>query len=131
MQRATGSFQILSGNEDGYEQRDGGGRLAHAWGDQAFSGDIAGDGNVHWLISYAADKTARLIGLQRISGSVGGRSGSFVIETRADHTGKSSQGSWSIIEGSGTGDLAGITGRGSFDAPGGPSATYQLEYELP
>ena len=60
MPRATGSFQILSGNEDSYEKRDGGARLAHAWGDQAFSGDITGDGNVHWLISYAADRLRSL-----------------------------------------------------------------------
>jgi uncharacterized protein DUF3224 len=130
MTKATGSFDVLSGNEDTYEARDGGGRLAHAWGDQRFSGDVAGDGSVHWLISYAPDKAARLVGLQRIKGSVGGRSGSFVIEVSADHTGKSSHGSWSIVGNSGTGELAGITGTGSFDAPGGPTATYELDYEL-
>jgi hypothetical protein len=130
MPKATGSFNILSGGEDGYEERDGGGKLAHAWGDQKFSGDISGDGNVHWLISYASDKTARLVGLQRIDGSVDGRTGSFVIEAQADHTGKSSKGSWSIVEGSGTGDLAGITGTGTFDAPGGPAASYELDYEI-
>ncbi len=130
MTKATGSFDILSGNEDTYETRDGGARLAHAWGDQKFGGDITGDGNVHWLITYAADKTARLVGLQRIKGSIGGRSGSFMIEATADHTGTSSYGSWSIVDDSGTGDLAGITGTGSFDAPGGPKATYELDYEL-
>ena len=130
MPTATGSFQVLSGDEAGYEDREGGARLAHAWGDQTFSGDITGDGNVHWLISYAADKSARLVGLQRITGAIGGRRGSVVIETIADHTGKASHGSWSIVGGSGTGDLAGITGSGSFDAPGGPKATYELEYEL-
>jgi hypothetical protein len=130
MTKATGSFDILSGNEDTYEARDGGARLAHAWGDQKFSGDITGDGSVHWLISYAANKTARLVGLQRIAGSIGGRSGSFVIEARADHTGKSSAGTWSIVAESGTDELAGITGTGSFDAPGGPQATYELDYEL-
>ena len=130
MPKATGSFQVLSGNEDPYEERDGGAKLAHAWGDQSFSGDITGDGNVHWLIAYAADKTAHLVGLQRITGSVGERRGSFVAEARADHTGKSSHGSWSIVEGSGTDDLRGIKGTGSFDAPGGPNATYELYYEL-
>ena len=109
---------------------DGGAKLAHAWGDQSFSGDITGDGNVHWLIAYAADKTAHLVGLQRITGSVGERRGSFVAEARADHTGKSSHGSWSIVGGSGTDDLRGIKGTGSFDAPGGPNATYELDYEL-
>jgi hypothetical protein len=130
MTKATGTFDVLSGDEDSYATRDGGGRLAHAWGDQAFSGDISGDGNVHWLMAYAADKTAHLVGVQEIKGSVGGRSGSFLIEATADHNGKSSRGSWSIIDGSGTGDLTGITGTGSFDAPGGPKATYELDYEL-
>jgi hypothetical protein len=130
MTKATGTFDVLSGDEDSYATRDGGGRLAHAWGDQAFSGDISGDGNVHWLMAYAADKTAHLVGVQEIKGSVGGRSGSFLIEATADHTGTSSRGSWSIIDGSGTGDLTGITGTGSFDAPGGPKATYELDYEL-
>lgn len=130
MPKATGSFDILSGGEDGYEERDGGGKLAHAWGDQKFSGGVTGDGNVHWLISYASDKTARLIGLQRIKGAVDGKTGSFVIEAHADHTGKSSSGTWSVVEGSGTGDLAGITGTGTFDAPGGPKASYVLDYEL-
>jgi len=130
MTKATGSFDVLSGDEDTYEEREGGARLAHASGAQAFSGDITGDGSVHWLSSYAADKTAHLVGLQLIKGSVGGRSGTFVIEAIADHTGKSSRGSWSIIDGSGTGDLTGISGTGSFEAPGGPKATYELDYEL-
>jgi hypothetical protein len=130
MTKATGSFDVLSGDEDTYANRDGGGRLAHAWGDQAFSGDISGDGHVHWLMAYAADKTAHLVGVQEITGSVGGRSGSFLIEAIADHTGKSSRGSWSIIDGSGTGGLTGMRGTGSFDAPGGPKATYELNYEL-
>jgi hypothetical protein len=81
-------------------------------------------------MAYAADKTAHLVGVQEITGSVGGRSGSFLIEAIADHTGKSSHGSWSIIDGSGTGDLTGVSGTGSFDAPGGPKATYELNYEL-
>jgi hypothetical protein len=128
--KAKGSFDVLSGDEDTYEEREGGARLAHASGAQAFSGDITGDGSVHWLSSYAADKSAHLVGLQLIKGSVGGRSGSFVIEAIADHTGKSSRGSWTVVEGTGTGDLEGITGTGTFEAPGGPTATYELEYEL-
>jgi hypothetical protein len=130
MTKATGSFEILSGDEASYEERDGGAKLTHASGDQKFSGDITGDGNVHWLMSYAADKTAHYVGLQRIKGSVGGRTGSFVIEATGNYNGKSSHGSWSVIAGTGAGDLEGITGTGSFDAPSGPKASYELDYEL-
>ena len=130
MTKATGSFEITSFNEDAHEERGGGAKLTHAWGDQRFSGDIEGDGQVHWLMSYRSDKTARYVGLQRIDGAVGGRKGSFIIEATGDFDGKASRGSLSLIPQSGTGDLAKIKGSGTFEAPGGPNATYDLDYEL-
>ena len=79
MTKAEGSFDILSGDETAYEERDDGAKLTHAWGAQRFSGDITGEGSVHWLMSYGRDKTARYVGLQRITGSLDGREGSFII----------------------------------------------------
>lgn len=128
--KAQGSFQITSFDEDTYEDRGGGAKLTHAWGDQAFSGDVEGDGQVHWLMSYRPDRTATYVGLQRIKGAVGGRRGSFVIDASGEFDGAASRGSWSIIPASGTGDLKDITGSGTFDAPGGPKATYELDYNL-
>jgi Protein of unknown function (DUF3224) len=130
MAKAKGSFEVTSFNEDAYEERDGGAKLTHAWGDQAFSGDIEGDGAVHWLMSYGTDKKAHFVGIQRIKGEIGGRSGSFIIESTGGFDGAASRGTWSVISGSGSGDLASISGKGSFEAPGGPKATYELEYEL-
>jgi len=40
------------------------------------------------------------------------------------------KGYWSIVPGSGTGELAGIEGEGQFEAPHGPKATYRLEYAM-
>jgi hypothetical protein len=130
MAKAKGSFQITSFNEDTYEDRGSGAKLTHASGDQAFSGDIEGEGAVHWLMSYRPDKTATYVGLQRIKGEIGGRNGSFIIEATGDFDGAASRGDWSVIPSSGTDDLKGITGTGTFDAPGGPKATYALDYEL-
>ena len=130
MAKATGSFRITSFNEDTYEDRGEKAKLTHAWGDQAFSGDIEGDGQVHWLMSYRPDGTATYVGLQRIKGSVGGRRGTFVIDASGEFDGAASRGRWSIIRGSGTDDLADVTGTGTFEAPGGPNATYDLDYEL-
>ena len=44
MPKAKGSFEITSFNEDAFEEREGGAKLTHAWGDQTFSGDIDGRG---------------------------------------------------------------------------------------
>ena len=107
MTKATGAFEILRGADDPIEELDGGIKLTHASGTQRFSGDIEGDGAVHWLMLYRPDKTAHFVGLQRITGSVGGRRGSFVLAAEGDHDGSASKISWTVVAGSGTGDLDG------------------------
>jgi len=79
---------------------------------------------------YLPDGSATFTGLQRIEGSIDGHPGSFVIQASGIHDGKQSKASWSIVAGSGTGELAGIRGEGSFHAPGGPQVSYTLEYRL-
>lgn len=130
MTKAAGEFEVKGGTEDPYDELDGGIKLTHASGTQAFTGDIAGDGAVHWLMLYRPDKTAHFVGLQRISASVAGRQGSFVAAAEGDHDGTGSTITFTIIPGSGTGGLAGIGGEGKLIAAGGPRGTYELEYEL-
>lgn len=131
MATAAGSFKVLSGSEDVYDELDGGVRLTHATGRQAFSGDIDADGSVHWLMLYRGDRTAQFVGLQRITGSVGGHRGSLVMAAEGSHDGTSSRITLTVIDGSGTNDLTGIRGNGRLDAPGGPEGRYELEYDLP
>ena len=49
----------------------------------AFAGDLEGEGTVEWLMGYGDDGTAAFVGLERVVGKVGDRSGSFVLQ----HTG--------------------------------------------
>ena len=44
--------------------------------------------------------------------------------------GSKAVGELTVVSGSGTGDLSGISGTGSFDAPMGDSAALTLDYEL-
>ena len=130
MSTARGTFTVIDGGEVALREAPGEVRLTHITGQQRFEGDITGDGAVEWLMAYSADRSARFVGFQRIDGSIGGRSGSFLMESTGDHDGASSTGKWRVIPGSGTGALAGITGVGSFRAPGGRTVEYELEYEL-
>lgn len=130
MSKAKGSFDVTSWNEETYEERAEGAKLTRAWGDQTFSGDIKGDGAVTWLMSYRPDGTAHYIGLQRISGSVAGKKGSLIIEAAGEFDGKTSKGTWAVVDGSGTDGLEGISGKGTFKAGPGPKATYDLGYKL-
>ena len=130
MPTATGTFEITSAGEDPFHERGGEPKLARAHGTQRFGGDIEGDGIVEWLNCYVPRGTARLIGLQRIDGTIHGRKGSVVIEVLADHDGRESRGTWAIVSGSGAGELTAIAGTGSFEARGGPTVSYRLDYEL-
>jgi Protein of unknown function (DUF3224) len=128
---ATGTFEVTPADEHAYYDVTGQARLTHAGGAQRFSGDIEGVGSIEWLMCYLPDKSARFVGLQRIDGSVNGRRGTFVIEAVGVHNGTGSEARWRIIEGSGTGELDGITGQGGFDAAGGKTVSYHLDYMLP
>jgi hypothetical protein len=126
----TGSFQVTSGEEDRYNGTEGGRGLAQADVTQDFTGEIEGTGSVRWLMCYRPNATADWLGLQRIVGRVGGRSGSFVLETRGTFDGSKAAGDWSVVPGSGTGDLEGLSGRGRIEAPMGAQATYTLDYDV-
>jgi hypothetical protein len=130
MTKAKGEFQLTGWDENPYLEMDKSRKLTRASVTQDFTGDVAGKGAVEWLMSYQPDSTARFVGLQRVEGSVGGAYGSFVLETVGDFDGTEAKGKWTVIAGSGTGSLAGLSGTGSFRAPHGPTATYEFDYAL-
>jgi hypothetical protein len=130
MTRARGKFTVESGEEDAYEALADGVRLTHAQGTQSFTGDIEGDGGVHWLMLYRPDKTAQFVGMQRISGTIGGRRGTVVLSAQGVHDGKGSRIMLEVVPGSGSGDLEGISGKGKLENPGRKTGTYALDYSF-
>jgi len=127
---AAGAFTVTGGGEQTIHEATGEVRLTRVSGTQLFKGGIVGEGSVEWMFCYRPDRSAVFVGFQRIEGSLDGRSGSLVMESTGDHDGRQSKGHWRVIAGSGTGELAGISGEGSFDAPGGPEVIYQLDYQF-
>ena len=94
MQHASGTFKVSGMNEEPYQELENGGKLTRATGDQAYDGDIGGTGAVQWLMSYRGDGTAHFVGIWRITGSIDGRSGSFVVESTGEFDGRASAGSF-------------------------------------
>ncbi len=127
---ASGEFEIASWDEDTYRELEGEAKLTRASVTQTFTGDLSGSGEVQWLMCYGPDGTARFVGLQRIEGTIDGRSGSFVVESLGNFDGAKAAGPWSILPGSGAGGLAGIRGEGGFEAPLGSKASYTLDYSF-
>lgn len=130
MAEARGIFEVKGWDEKTYEELPNGGKLSEAKVTQKFTGDITGDGSVTWLMAYPTSKTAQFVGVQRIVGSVGGKKGSFLVQTTGAFDGTMARWRAAIIDGSGTDELTGIRGEGTFQAPHGSKAEYRLEYEL-
>ncbi len=128
---AHGSFELASWDEETYEELDGGAKLTRASVTQSFAGEVEGEGAVQWLMAYRADGTAHFVGLQRIRGAIGGRKGTFVLDTSGEFDGQSATWTGAVISGSGTDELTGLSGDATFGAPQGPKATFELSYELP
>lgn len=126
----TGKFKYTSWDENAYEELSGGRRLTRASVAQDLSGDIEGEGSAEWLMCYRPDKTATFVGLQRMTGTIGERCGSFVVESHGTFDGELARGRWTVVPGSGTDDLRDIDGEGSWEAPHGPEATFELDYNL-
>lgn len=130
MSSATGEFAVGSWNEETYQELGGEGKLTRASVTGSLTGDITGSSETEWLMCYRQDGTANYVGLQRVDGSLGGKSGSFVVESNGIFDGGEAKGTWSVVAGSGTGDLAGLTGEGTFNAPLGEKATISLDYTI-
>ena len=70
-------------------------------------------------------------GLEHVIGRIGGRSGSFVLRHRGSFRGATVEGSWSVVPGSGTGELRGLHGEGGYRAwPGQPRTSFTLDYDF-
>ena len=96
--------------------------------EESFAGDIAGDGVVEFLQAARADGSAIFVGIERVTGTVGGRRGTFLLQDAGTVADGIVSGDWFVVPGSGTGGLAGLRGEGGFRADLGEGAQVHLDY---
>ncbi len=127
---AKGSFEVTSWDEETYRELDGGGKLTRANVTQTFDGGIAGEGSASWLMAYRGDGTAHFLGFQYVAGTIDDRAGTFVLETIGDFDGAIATWRAAVVDGSATGGLEGLSGGGTFGAPHGTTASFEIDYSL-
>lgn len=96
-----------------------------------FEGDLVGSGQGEMLTALTPIKgSAGYVAIERVTGSLAGRRGSFVFQ----HSGRMDQGrqqlSITVVPGSGTGQLQGLSGEFSLQLVDGKHL-YAFEYALP
>jgi hypothetical protein len=126
--QAKATFDIKSWDEKTYNEIEGAPKLTRASVTKSYQGDIEGEGKVEYLMMYRTAGSASFMGLERVTGSIGGRSGSFVLQHTGTFEGGVAKVTLSVVPGSGTGDLRGLSGEGKFSVGHQPPYSMTLDY---
>ena len=95
---------------------------------ETFTGDIDGESTVRSLKCQRADKSASQVSMQRFSGKLGGRQGTFVLQGSENVENGKMKATWFVVPGSGTGGLSGLRGEGGFESGFGKGSDVWLDY---
>lgn len=126
-------FIAKSWAEVPFHEMENAGKLSRANIVNTISGELVAEGVLEYLLAYPNTQGAEVpfIGYERIIGTIGSLTGSFVIK----HNGIFSptagvSGAIEIVSGSGTGDFSGIRGKGKITANAGEhGGEYFLELD--
>lgn len=129
-QTANARFAIKAWDEKPYREGADQPKLTKATVTKTYSGDLDGEGHVEYLMVYRADGTATYVGIEQVTGRLGGQAGSFVLERTGVFGDGQAQESYSVIPGSGTGALRGLSGGGTSSVGHGLEHPFVLSYEI-
>jgi hypothetical protein len=126
---ATAPFSNDRYDEEPYGEADGA-EVSRVHISRTFSGDLEGSSTAELLIAKS-EGGGGYVGHDRITGTLQGKSGAFVFQ----HTGLMGPdgvtNTGTVVPGTGTGELSGITGNGAMLADADGNHTLTLDYELP
>jgi hypothetical protein len=97
---------------------------------RTFTGDLTGTATAEILIAKS-DGGGGYTGQDLITGTLNGKAGSFVIQHAGIMGPEGISNSGTIVPGTGTGELEGISGEGTMLADEDGNHTLTLRYELP
>jgi hypothetical protein len=127
---AAGRFEVALAPQAADDYADGR-ELGRMTIDKTFHGELAATSRGQMLSAMGSVKgSAGYVAIERVSGTLAGRSGSFVLQ----HSGVMTRGEGSltitVVPDSGTGELAGLAGSMSVEIAKGEH-TYRFAYTLP
>jgi len=105
-------------------------KLTRATVSKTLTGGLEGEGHVEYLMMYRPDGTATVMGLERVTGRIGDRRGSFVLKRIGEFEGGLAKESYEVVPGSGTGGLKNIRGGGRSSVGHGMEHPFEMDVEL-
>jgi len=128
--QATGSVATDDWQEEVFGEVGGAPKLSLDRIRHTFSGDIEAEGAARFLNAYRGDAAATFAGFERVVGRLDGRAGSFVLHITGAYEDGVATMDWSVVPGSGTGELAGLRGEGGYVARMDGAEPYRLTYRF-
>jgi len=99
---ATGRIEVESYEPQPYDEVSGGPNVVEIHVREAFKGDIEAKGVVRFLQAVRDDGSASFVGIERVTGTLGGRQGSFLLQDMGTLEGE--HGERGVVRDSGLGD---------------------------
>jgi hypothetical protein len=118
-------FEIARWDETPFGDGDEATKLTEALVAKRYEGDIEGASTTKWLLAYSPDKGALFVGVEHITGTIGGKKGGMVLM----HDGQYRDGvaAAELRVASGTESLANVAGTGNFRADPAGLMTLDLD----
>jgi hypothetical protein len=127
--QAKASITVSVWNPVPYQEPAAGPSLVRIDVEESFAGDLEGTGVATMLQVLRPDGSATFCALERVTGTLAGRAGTFVLQDAGELAADGRvAGTWFVVPGSGTGELNGLCGDGGFDAQLGAHASAVLNY---
>ncbi len=128
-QHATGPFEVkLTPLDPAFKTEDNSiGRMSI---DKQFHGDLEATSKGEMLFAGSAKTSGGYVAIERVSGTLNGRSGTFILQHNATMTNGTPLLNIIVVPGSGTGQLAGLTGTMNITIKDSKHS-YDLSYTLP
>ena len=129
MTHATGTFDVKLTPQTDDKNADT--AVSRMTIDKQFHGDLEGTSKGQMLAAGDAKTSAVYVAIEKFNGTLKGRSGTFILH----HTGLMTRGvpqlSIEVAPDSGTGQLAGLTGKLMINIAPDGKHSYEFEYTLP
>jgi hypothetical protein len=122
----SAKFEIEDWNESPLDDRSDVSKVTRAVVNKNYAGDIEGTSITEWLMAYLEDGSAEFVGMERISGSVGGQEGTLVLRHIGAYQGGAARGVLQVVTGASSGELRSAAGSGEFLADPSGSITLDL-----
>ena len=130
-QRATGDFEIKVTPQKPDTQIARAANLGRLTIDKRFHGELEGISKGEMLAAHTeVQGSAAYVAMERVTGTLKGRSGSFVLLHSATMCRGKPVSSITVVPDSGTGELTGITGKMSITVAADGAHSYEFDFKV-